>query len=105
MALVGLVQTLTLEGEKRNVRVNCLAPTAATGMTAGVLPAEALARSTPERVSPGLIALADDDAATRMILLAGAGGCRQLRVRPHHDDTSVAHRRPSQRGRTALCSL
>src|ERR1700704_3686375 len=33
MALVGLMQTLALEGAKRNVRVNCLAPTAATGMT------------------------------------------------------------------------
>src|SRR3546814_5949633 len=37
MALVGLMQTLALEGEKYNVRVNCLAPTAATGMTEGVL--------------------------------------------------------------------
>ena len=47
--------------------------TAATGMTEGVLPPEALARLTPERVSPGLIALVGDDAPTRMILLAGAG--------------------------------
>ena len=73
MALVGLMQTLALEGEKRNIRVNCLAPSAATGMTEGVLPAEALARLAPERVSPGLIALVDADAPTRMVLLAGAG--------------------------------
>ena len=73
MALVGLMQTLALEGAKRNVRVNCLAPTAATGMTAGVLPPDALARLTPERVSPALIALVGDDAPTRMILLGGAG--------------------------------
>jgi NAD(P)-dependent dehydrogenase (short-subunit alcohol dehydrogenase family) len=73
MALVGLMQTLALEGAKRNVRVNCLAPSAATAMTAGVLPPEALAGLTPDRVSPGLIALVDDDAPTRMILLAGAG--------------------------------
>jgi NAD(P)-dependent dehydrogenase (short-subunit alcohol dehydrogenase family) len=73
MALVGLMQTLALEGAKRNVRVNCLAPTAATGMTEGVLPPEALARLTPERVSPGLVALVGEDAPTRMILLAGAG--------------------------------
>src|SRR5262245_9395844 len=32
MALVGLMQTLALEGEKHNVRVNCLAPTAGTRM-------------------------------------------------------------------------
>ncbi|MES2960381.1 MAG: SDR family NAD(P)-dependent oxidoreductase [Pseudomonadota bacterium] len=73
MALVGLMQTLALEGAKRNVRVNCLAPSAATAMTADVLPPEALARLTPESVSPGLIPLVVEDAPTRMILLAGAG--------------------------------
>jgi NAD(P)-dependent dehydrogenase (short-subunit alcohol dehydrogenase family) len=73
MALVGLMQTLALEGAKRNIRVNCLAPSAATAMTDGLLPPEALARLTPERVSPGLVALVGDDAPTRMILLAGAG--------------------------------
>jgi NAD(P)-dependent dehydrogenase (short-subunit alcohol dehydrogenase family) len=73
MALVGLMQTLALEGAKHNVRVNCLAPSAATAMTAGVLPPEALARLTPESVSPGLIPLVDEAAPTRMVLLAGAG--------------------------------
>ncbi|RZA14112.1 MAG: SDR family NAD(P)-dependent oxidoreductase, partial [Lysobacteraceae bacterium] len=73
MALVGLMQTLALEGEKHGIRVNCLAPSAATGMTQGVLPEEALARLAPEKVSPGLVALVGDDAPTRMILLAGAG--------------------------------
>ncbi|MET0208151.1 MAG: SDR family NAD(P)-dependent oxidoreductase [Burkholderiaceae bacterium] len=73
MALVGLMQTLAIEGEKHGIRVNCLAPSAATGMTAGLLPPEALARLTPERVSPGLVALVADDAPTKMVLLAGAG--------------------------------
>jgi NAD(P)-dependent dehydrogenase (short-subunit alcohol dehydrogenase family) len=73
MALVGLMQTLALEGAKRNVRVNCLAPSAATGMTEGVLPGDDLARLKPECVSPGIVALVGDDAPTRMILLAGAG--------------------------------
>ena len=73
MALVGLMQTLAIEGARHDVRVNCLAPSAATAMTEGVLPPEALAKLTPDRVSPGLIALVGDDAPTRMILLAGAG--------------------------------
>jgi NAD(P)-dependent dehydrogenase (short-subunit alcohol dehydrogenase family) len=73
MALVGLMQTLALEGERRNIRVNCLAPSAATAMTQSILPPAALARLTPEQVSPGLIALVGEDAPTRMILLAGAG--------------------------------
>jgi NAD(P)-dependent dehydrogenase (short-subunit alcohol dehydrogenase family) len=73
MALVGLMQTLAIEGEKYNVRVNCLAPTAATAMTDGVLAPDALARLAPEAVSPGLLALVGDDAPTRAILCAGAG--------------------------------
>src|SRR5690606_28848674 len=73
MALVGLMQTLALEGEKYNVRVNCLAPTAATGMTEGVLAPDALVRLAPEAVSPGLLALVGEDAPTRAILCAGAG--------------------------------
>jgi NAD(P)-dependent dehydrogenase (short-subunit alcohol dehydrogenase family) len=73
MALVGLMQTLAIEGEKYNVRVNCLAPTAATGMTEGVLSEESLERLNPTLVSPGLLALVSDDAPTRAILCAGAG--------------------------------
>lgn len=73
MALVGLMQTLAIEGEKYNVRVNCLAPTAATGMTEGVLSEESLQRLNPAFVSPGLLALVHDDAPTRAILCAGAG--------------------------------
>ncbi|MDR0068640.1 SDR family NAD(P)-dependent oxidoreductase, partial [Acinetobacter sp. 11520] len=52
MALVGLMQTLALEGEKSNVRVNCLAPTAATRMLEGLLPEEALKALVPSAVSP-----------------------------------------------------
>lgn len=73
MALVGLMQTLAIEGEKYDIRVNCLAPTAATGMTEGVLSAESLSLLDPALVSPGLAALVGDDAPTRAILCAGAG--------------------------------
>lgn len=73
MALVGLMQTLSLEGEKANVRVNCLAPTAATQMTEGILTPEMLAQFQPEHVTPGLLVLASEEAPTRSILCAGAG--------------------------------
>ena len=73
MALVGLMQTLALEGAKYGIRVNCLAPTAATQMTNGVLSPEALERLSPDLVSAGLLALVGDDAPTRAILCAGAG--------------------------------
>jgi NAD(P)-dependent dehydrogenase (short-subunit alcohol dehydrogenase family) len=84
MALVGLMQTLALEGAKRNIRVNCLAPTAATGMTEGVLPPDALALLVPEAVSPGLLALVADDAPTRLILLAGAGSFESANITMTH---------------------
>lgn len=73
MALVGLMQTLALEGEKYGIRVNCLAPTAATQMTQGVLSPDALTQLSPDLVSPGLFALVRDEAPTRAILCAGAG--------------------------------
>ena len=73
MALVGLMQTLAIEGEKYDIRVNCLAPTAATGMTEGVLSDESLKLLDPALVSPGLLALVGEEAPTRAILCAGAG--------------------------------
>ncbi|TGX54043.1 SDR family NAD(P)-dependent oxidoreductase [Sphingomonas gei] len=73
MALVGLMQTLAIEGEKYGIRVNCLAPTAATQMTSGVLSETSLAALDPALVSPGLLALVGDDAPTRAVLCAGAG--------------------------------
>jgi len=73
MALVGLMQTLAIEGEKYGIRVNCLAPTAATQMTHGVLSEESLRLLDPALVSPGLFALTGEDAPTRAILCAGAG--------------------------------
>jgi NAD(P)-dependent dehydrogenase (short-subunit alcohol dehydrogenase family) len=73
MALVGLMQTLALEGEKYGIRVNALAPSAATQMTRGVLGDDSLQFLDPALVSPGLLKLVDEDAPTRTILCAGAG--------------------------------
>lgn len=73
MALVGLMQTLAIEGAKYDIRVNALAPTAATQMTHGVLPDDSLARLDPALVSNALLALTGDAAPTRAILCAGGG--------------------------------
>jgi NAD(P)-dependent dehydrogenase (short-subunit alcohol dehydrogenase family) len=73
MALVGFMQTLGLEGEKYNVRVNCLAPTAATQMTHDVLAEDALQRLDPSLVSPALLPLVSEKAPNRAIVCAGAG--------------------------------
>lgn len=73
MALVGLMQTLAIEGEKYGIRVNCLAPTAATQMTHGILSDSSLEQLDPALVSPALLLLASDEAPSRAILCAGAG--------------------------------
>lgn len=73
MALVGFMQTLAIEGEKYGIKVNCLAPTAATAMTQGVLSENQLKLLDPALVSPGLLALVGEHAPTRSILCAGAG--------------------------------
>ena len=73
MALVGFMQTLSIEGEKYGIRVNCLAPTAATQMTADILPEAALKALDPALVSPALLPLVVDDAPTRTVICAGAG--------------------------------
>ncbi|ALM82822.1 SDR family NAD(P)-dependent oxidoreductase [Bordetella sp. N] len=80
MALVGLMQTLALEGERYGIRVNCLAPTAATAMTQGVLTEAALAHLAPAAVSPALVALVGEDAPTRRILLAGGGSVESANI-------------------------
>ena len=73
MGLVGLMQTLAIEGEKYGIRVNCLAPSAATQMTHDVLPEDSLKLLDPALVSPALLALTGDDAPTRAIVCAGGG--------------------------------
>ena len=73
MALVGLMQTLSIEGAKHDIRVNCLAPTAATRMTEDLLPPDMLAVLRPEAVVPALLVLASADAPNRAIACAGAG--------------------------------
>jgi NAD(P)-dependent dehydrogenase (short-subunit alcohol dehydrogenase family) len=73
MALVGLMNTLALEGTKNDIRVNCLAPTAATQMMEGLLPAEQLEMLKPELVSPAVLVLVGENAPNKTILCGGAG--------------------------------
>ena len=73
MALVGLMRTLAIEGARYDIRVNSIAPTAATQMLEGLLPQEELDLLHPGRVSPGIVALMRDDAPNDLVLCAGAG--------------------------------
>ncbi|MGR3802340.1 SDR family NAD(P)-dependent oxidoreductase [Marinibacterium profundimaris] len=80
MGVVGLMNVLALEGARDNIRVNTLAPTAATRMTEDLLPPEALEVLEPEAITPGLLYLVSEDAPTRTILGAGAGVFAQTRI-------------------------
>jgi NAD(P)-dependent dehydrogenase (short-subunit alcohol dehydrogenase family) len=80
MALVGLMQTLAIEGGKHDIRVNCLAPTAATRMTQDLFPPDMLQAFGPQAVVPAMLVLAGQEAPTRTILCAGAGAFEAANV-------------------------
>jgi NAD(P)-dependent dehydrogenase (short-subunit alcohol dehydrogenase family) len=71
--MIGLMNVLHLEGAKNNIRVNTLLPTAATGMTEGLIPAEMAALMSPETVTPAVLFLVSENAPSKVILGAGAG--------------------------------
>jgi len=73
MAMVGLMNTLHLEGAKYDIRVNCLAPTAGTQMTEGLFPDAVFKLMAPESVSPAVVFLSGPDAPSRKVLCAGGG--------------------------------
>ena len=60
MGIVGLMNTLKVEGAKYDIRVNTVAPMAASRLTQGVLPENILSRMKPEFVSPLVLYLASD---------------------------------------------
>jgi len=73
LSLIGLMNTLKLEGGKNDIRVNAVSPVAATRMTDTLMPPELLAKFAPEHVTPGVVHLASREAPNGAILAAGAG--------------------------------
>ena len=73
--VVGLMNALTLEGAKYNIRVNTIAPTAATRMTEDLgIPQQAYEQMSPEAITAGVIHLVSADAPAKAILSCTAGG-------------------------------
>jgi 3-hydroxy-3-methylglutaryl CoA synthase/NAD(P)-dependent dehydrogenase (short-subunit alcohol dehydrogenase family)/putative sterol carrier protein len=60
MALVGMMNALKLEGKKYDIRVNTVAPLAASRLTEDIMPPDMFARMKPELVSPLVLYLCSD---------------------------------------------
>ncbi len=71
--VVGMMNTLCIEGARNNIQVNCLAPTAGTRMTEDIMNEEMLAKLSPDKVTPAAVYLVSENGPNRTIMLAGAG--------------------------------
>ncbi|MBW2283295.1 MAG: SDR family NAD(P)-dependent oxidoreductase [Deltaproteobacteria bacterium] len=72
--LVGLMNTIRLEGEKHNIKVNTIAPVAATRLTEDVMPPDWFEKLKPEFVAPLVLYLSSEQCpVTGAIYNAGMG--------------------------------
>ncbi len=80
LGVVGLMNTLKIEGAKNDIRINAICPIAATRMTEGLMSEQALSALKPDYVTPGVVNLVKEDAPTGVILSAGAGAFSVARI-------------------------
>ncbi len=60
MGLIGLMNTAKLEGDKHNIKINTIAPVAATRLTEDILPPDLLEKLKPEFVAPLVLYLCSE---------------------------------------------
>lgn len=81
LGIVGFMNSLKLEGLKYNVRINAVAPLAATRLAQGVFSEEIALRLKPELVTPIVAYLCSDQCeASGDIISAGAGSYSAVKI-------------------------
>ena len=73
MAMIGLMNTLKIEGQNKNVFTNSITPVAYTRMTESLIPEDFGKNLKSEYITPAVIYLAGEDAPNGTIIAAGAG--------------------------------
>ncbi|WP_067570330.1 SDR family oxidoreductase [Nocardia acidivorans] len=81
LGIVGLLNTLAIEGSKYDITVNAVAPMAATRMTTDIAPADLLQRLPPAHVAPVVGHLLSDECEdTGMVLIVGGGSVQRVQL-------------------------
>ena len=80
MAMIGLMNTLKLEGQNKNIYTNSITPVAYTRMTEGLIPEDFGQNLKSEYITPAVIYLASDYAPNGAIIAAGAGVFSRINI-------------------------